>query len=551
MSGRKISRKITFYTVFSVFIIWIVIEPGIILSFNDAILIIFFVVLTHSWIDNRYLYSKLSLKYKNQTKLLNNIFLNCPDLVYHKDSRLKYKDCNPIMRKMLNLNDNETIFNKTDYDLYPKETAKIIRTYDRQVLETGRVVSYKIEKQLPNKETKIYDTLLAPVTNEREIIGVIGILRDTTQVEALKEKMLIQNAQLESILNNMPYLVYIKDVNGNLIFCNKHISEQIKQPVEKIVGTNLTQTYFPEMSDEIKSEDKKVIEHRKTIVIERKLIAPFQEKPGWFQISKSPIIDSKDNVVSIIVMIKNIDNEKMIEAQKENLVATITHDLKNPTNAQLGAMNLLLDEKCGELNEEQREMIQLTKNSNIYMHNMISTILTTYKSECEEMKPNPELFNFFDMVHITAKEIANLALTRNQNIIIMSRLKNEKVTADPLQMKRAVTNLLGNAITYGFEKTDIIVNLEEKDDKITFNVINRGHYISEEKLGEIFEKYKTSENAKFNKASTGLGLYLSRKIVRRHKGEIYAKSFKNQTCIFGFTIPRTMLTAQETPELIS
>lgn len=551
MSGSVIPRKIIFYVIFSVFIIWIVIEPDIILSINDASLIIFFVVIVHSWIDNRYLYAKLSLKYKNQTKLLNSIFLNCPDLVYHKDYRLKYKDCNPIMRKMLNLKDHETIFNKTDYDLYPKDTAKIIRKYDRQVLETGRVVSYKIEKQLPNKETKIYDTLLAPVTNEREIIGVIGILRDTTQVEALKEKLMIQNAQLESILNNMPYLVYIKDVNGNLIFCNKHITEQLSLPVEKIIGTNIAQTYFPEMLDEITKEDTKVMQERKTIVIEKKLNAPFDDKTSWYQISKSPIIDSKDNVVSIIVMVKNIDNEKLIEAQKENLVATITHDLKNPTNAQLGAMNLLLDEKCGELNEEQREMIQLTKNSNIYMHNMISTILTTYKSECEEMKPNPELFNFFDMVHITSKEIANLALTRNQNIVIMSRLKNEKITADQLQIKRAITNLLGNAITYGFEKTDIIVNLEEKDDKVTFNVINRGHYITEDKLCEIFEKYKTAENAKFNKASTGLGLYLSRKIIHRHKGEIYAKSFKNQTCIFGFTIPRTMTTVEETRELIS
>ena len=141
-------------------------------------------------------------------------------------------------------------------------------------------------------------------------------------------------------------------------------------------------------------------------------------------------------------------------------------------------------------------------------------------------------------MHITAKEIANLSGTKKQNIIIMSNLLNEEIQADKLQIKRAVMNLLGNAITYGFEQTDIVVNITEKDNFIIFNVINRGYHITDEKIKEIFEKYKTNENAKFNKASTGLGLYLSKKIINSHNGEIYAKSDKSNICTFGFKIPR-------------
>ena len=99
-------------------------------------------------------------------------------------------------------------------------------------------------------------------------------------------------------------------------------------------------------------------------------------------------------------------------------------------------------------------------------------------------------------------------------------------------------NLLGNAITYGFEKSDIIVNISQKENNIIFNVINKGYHISDAKLNEIFEKYKTNENAKFNKASTGLGLYLSKKIITAHRGKIYAQSTENNICTFGFCIPR-------------
>lgn len=526
-----------FYAILLLFIAWLLIEPSVSLSFRDACFLVVFLFLAQSLIEKKYLYTKLSIKYKNQSDLLNKLFLNCPDLVYRKDASLRYKDCNPVMRSMLNLNKTESIYNKTDYDFYPKKTAKIIRYYDKQVIKSGRIVSYKIEKIQPNGENKIYETLLAPVTDKSQITGVIGILRDTTQFEVLKEKLFIQNAQLESILNNMPYIVYMKDCEGRLIFCNKNLEKKVGQPQSKLLGKKFTDEYFSDSLTELNNQDRRVIETKESIVKEKQLKF-FSEIPGWYQIGKSPILDHKNNVVGIIVMIKNIDNEKALECQKRNLVSTITHDLKTPTNAQLGAMNILLDGSLGKLNKEQKEMIELSKNSNIYMKNMISTILSAYKSEDTQTRVEAVFFNFYELVHLTAKEIANLAITKQQNIIILSKLVNEEIKADKLQIKRAVMNLLGNAITYGFEKTDIIVDIYDKDNHIVFNVINKGYHITDEKIREIFEKYKTNENAKFNKASTGLGLYLSKKIINQHNGKIYAKSDINNTCTFGFKIPR-------------
>ena len=243
MISKKLHREILFYTIFLVFTVWTISEPNNHLSYKDACLIVLFLFLSQSWIEKKFLYSKLAIKYKNQIELLNNLFLNCPDLVYRKDANLRYKDCNPIMRKMLNLNEKERIFNKTDYDFYPRKTAKIIRYYDKQVLESGKIVSYKIEKKQPNGENKIYDTLLAPVTDKGTITGVVGILRDSTQVEALKEKMFIQNAQMESILNNMPYIIYMKDCNSNLIFGNKILENKTGKQQNQLIGTNIAERY--------------------------------------------------------------------------------------------------------------------------------------------------------------------------------------------------------------------------------------------------------------------------------------------------------------------
>ena len=71
------------------------------------------------------------------------------------------------------------------------------------------------------------------------------------------------------------------------------------------------------------------------------------------------------------------------------------------------------------------------------------------------------------------------------------------------------------------------------------SIKNKANYIPEEKLIDIYEKFKTAQNAKFRKTSTGLGLYLSKQIIDAHKGSVYVSSNKNETCTFGFSIPRS------------
>ena len=98
-------------------------------------------------------------------------------------------------------------------------------------------------------------------------------------------------------------------------------------------------------------------------------------------------------------------------------------------------------------------------------------------------------------------------------------------------------NLLSNAINYGYRNTQITINLYEDNNNISFEIKNHSKYIPEERLADIFEKYKTTDNTRFHKTSTGLGLYLAKQIIDAHNGKIYASSDINETCTFGFSLP--------------
>lgn len=538
MFRKKSHRRFLFYFLFALFIFWIIIEPSIKLTYRDGFIIVLLVIHIHSLIDNQFLYNKLNKKYLDSNDLFNNLFRNCPDLVFRKDCNLKYIDGNPVMKKMLNFDSTRSISNKNDYDFYSKETADIIRGYDKEVMEKKCVVHYKIEKKRFSGETKIYETILSPIITNGKITGLMGISRDITPVEKMKERILIQNAQLFSIIDNMPFLIYMKDLDGRVIACNSRLEKHLGIARDEIIGMQPGINFCKGYLNQIICEDEKVIKTKMSIstIIQSSM---FTVKPSWYQITKSPIIDLQKDVIGIIVTIENIDKEKELEEQKDTLVATITHDLKTPTTAQMTAMNLLEGNSFGILTEEQKEIVKLAKDSNIYMSNMISTILATYKSESGEIILEPETFDIEELVITTKNELSILSLTKNQKLIVESQsLSDKMITADKLQLKRVIMNFISNAITYGFEGTEIVMELKETDSGIAFDITNKGHFINKDKLKDIFEKYKTKENAKFNKASTGLGLYLSREIVRKHNGDVHADSFENQTCVFGFKIPR-------------
>jgi signal transduction histidine kinase len=125
---------------------------------------------------------------------------------------------------------------------------------------------------------------------------------------------------------------------------------------------------------------------------------------------------------------------------------------------------------------------------------------------------------------------------KNVTIHINKRGNIFYTECDKMQIKRVITNILGNAISYAYNDTDIQINIKQKDDSIGVETKNKSSYINNETMSNLFKKY-VSHAAKFNKVGVGLGLYLSKQIIDAHNGDIYAKSFEDNHNIFGFVLP--------------
>lgn len=234
----------------------------------------------------------------------------------------------------------------------------------------------------------------------------------------------------------------------------------------------------------------------------------------------------------------NTDEEKILQAQRETFVASLGHDLKNPTLAQIRALELLLKGDFGKIKTEQREILEMVLDSCRYMNAMLASLLSTYRSELGAVTLKYENISLMELTEECIDEMVYMAKDKNVQIMLQNTNFSTIICADKIQIKRVIMNLLSNGIKYAFKDSCINVCIFCQQNYIGFQFENNSPFIPKDKQKSIFAQYVSFAGI-HKELGIGLGLYASKKIIDAHDGEIYVKSCIDNKNIFGFKIPIT------------
>lgn len=237
------------------------------------------------------------------------------------------------------------------------------------------------------------------------------------------------------------------------------------------------------------------------------------EKPFDVNVIKSQIFN----------VLKTQKAHEISELSKENFLATITHDLKTPINAGINALNLLLNENLGELKDDQHELLEDILNSTKFMQDMVENILCKTKLENNKVELSKQVCSLKKLAEHCIELTKYILIPKRQQIQLVCELTNTLMPLDFLEMKRAIHNLIANASEYSPIGGKIIIKLFQKGSKIGLTVQDFGKGIDIENQEDIFSQYMSL--AKKNKTvGTGLGLYITKRIIEAHGGEITVES---------------------------
>lgn len=343
-----------------------------------------------------------------------------------------------------------------------------------------------------------------------------------------REKMIVeyqaelirQNKLLESVINSLSDGILIVNEQGNILRATPKIIKWFGVKGNDILGKNVFD--YLEIVDgnsiEKLSNDDIFIKHTPT---------------NNFIINSIKL--SLDDKKRYVLLIKDVTTQMEIETLKEDFVATLTHDLKVPIVAEANILNFLIDGKFGEINEKQRFALLNMKSSNEELIDLVQIVLETYKIKetgIQLYKENIKLNEFITNIVGSIQPIA----TNAGLVINFTPKRSMTISADPIQLERVVKNLVSNAISHSNTKKNIDIKISESPGYINIHVIDYGQGIPQEEITMIFNKYYSAAK-KFRKIGTGLGLYLSQKIVESHGGEITVKSEEGQGSEFCVKLP--------------
>ncbi|XZF12702.1 sensor histidine kinase [Chitinophagaceae bacterium MMS25-I14] len=221
-----------------------------------------------------------------------------------------------------------------------------------------------------------------------------------------------------------------------------------------------------------------------------------------------------------------------LSRQQNNFMLSVTHELKSPIAAM--KLNLQTLEKY-QLDEEKRnKLLERCILESNRLNDLCNNMLIASQMEGHQYVAARENFDFSELAAYAVHDYMGRYPGRFDTKIDDEHM----LTGDRLLLQMAINNLLENAIKYTPADTEIFVSVEKKGGDVCLMVADKGLGIADEEKKKIFNKFYRVGNENTRKTKgTGLGLYLTKKIVKEHNGRIAVKDNVPTGSIFEIVLP--------------
>ncbi|MBN2158536.1 MAG: GAF domain-containing sensor histidine kinase [Spirochaetes bacterium] len=222
------------------------------------------------------------------------------------------------------------------------------------------------------------------------------------------------------------------------------------------------------------------------------------------------------------------------------MLSFVSHELKSPVSSMVTLIRTLADGYYGKMDEKQREILMRVVQKAEYLQAVSSQYLSLARFESKAEGINPQLVDFIDDIIEPTIEI--LMPQMDERSMKLEREYHDNifpVRCDPGLVKIVLMNLLGNAIKYGNRGGLVRITLSKGFKKFSVSVWNEGPGFSEQDKHRLFRKFSRLQSEKLvEKKGSGIGLYVSWKIVQQHCGRIFAESEQGSWARFTVELPQ-------------
>lgn len=225
----------------------------------------------------------------------------------------------------------------------------------------------------------------------------------------------------------------------------------------------------------------------------------------------------------------------LAEQRKDELVMYLAHDIRTPLTSVIGYLNLLEEEP--DMPAEQRaKRVHIALEKAYRLEAMINEFFEITRYNSQQITLSKETIDLHYMLVQLSDELSPVFAPRG-NTVALHLAEDLTVEADPEKLARVFSNILKNAASYSYPRTEITISAEKSEHKVIIQFQNSGEDIPSEALASLFDKfYRADKSRSSDTGGTGLGLAIAKEIVVLHGGTISAAS-KNHVVTFTISLP--------------
>ncbi|MGF1677171.1 MAG: response regulator [Rivularia sp. (in: cyanobacteria)] len=390
--------------------------------------------------------------------------------------------------------------------------------------------------------------LQVPITTEDEI-GILAFSFNhlMNRVKQLLKEQTANTAHLNAIIDNLADGLLVSDINGKIINYNPAITRMFSLGNVDMKGI-YCQEFLPEVVELVNnSQQNPTAVFTKELQLNEKQIA----KASVTAILETNCQDSYCKSFGSVILVRDITQEKEIDAMKTDFISTVSHELRTPLTSVLGFASIIQEKLEEDVfpflpveNRKTNKTIRRVKdNINIIISEaerltaLINDVLDIAKMEAGKLDWKQQAISIEKLIERSLAAISALFTSKDLELITDIEPELPQIIGDENRLIQVLINLISNAIKFTHEGS-ITCSAKLINSNIVVSIIDTGNGIALEDQVKVFDKFKqVGETLTDKPQGTGLGLPICKQIIEHHGGNIWVESELGKGSTFAFSIP--------------
>jgi PAS domain S-box-containing protein len=397
-----------------------------------------------------------------------------------------------------------------------------------------------IEKAKPEYVKRIFKlgvgAYLAPPLRTDDIVGIVeGTLKHAHRVgdwlrrevkrttSSLKKRAQIsesERSRLETVINNIHDNVMILDEDNHILLVNPAMCASFGLNEKAVIGKPVLD----------------VIQHPdlRALITSNGIHDPLQHHEVNFpdgRVASAQLTPIPD--IGYAVTLQDITYLKEVDRIRNEVVHTVSHDLRSPLTSVIGYTELI--SRAGTLNDSQRDFLRRIEESVQHITALINDLLDLGSIEAG-LDTRREWVQLDGLLRYTLDMLQGQINAKHITVVTDISPDIPALRANPVRLRQVLDNVVGNAIKYSGKDGEVKISIHAEGDQIILQISDNGPGIPIQDQAHIFDKFYRGRNMDGQEGS-GLGLAIVKSIVDAHQGRIWVESNIGQGSTFFIVLP--------------